>query len=76
MAWGPEARRSLLGWKADYLIMAASNQIINVFNTNALQNQIPVDQNVLSPFNVVFFSNKTTKSESLKKSAFHTAEIS
>ena len=37
MAWGPEARRTLLGWKADYLIMAASNQVINVFNTNALQ---------------------------------------
>jgi len=53
MAWGPEARRALLGWKADYLIMAASNQVINVFNTNALQNHIPVDPNVLSLFHVV-----------------------
>jgi len=53
MAWGPEARRTLLGWKADYLIMEASNQVINLFNTNALQNQIPVDPNVLSPFHVV-----------------------
>ena len=58
MAWGPEARRTLLGWKADYLIMAASNQVINVFNTNALRNQIiSVDPNVLSPFHVfVVFS--------------------
>ena len=40
---------------------------INLFNTNALRNQIiPVDPNVLSPFHVVvvFFSlNKTTKNE-------------
>ena len=55
MAWGPEAWRTLLGWKVDYLIMAACNQVINVFNTNALQNQIPVDPNVLSPFNVIVF---------------------
>jgi len=33
--------------------MAASNQVINVFNTNALQNQIHADPNVLSPFHVV-----------------------
>jgi len=39
---------------------------INVFNTNALQNQIPVDLNVLSPFHAFFFFNKTTKNESLK----------
>jgi len=50
--------------------MAASNQVINVFNTNALQNQIPVDLNVLSPFHIVFFSNKTTKNESLKNPHF------
>jgi len=52
--------------------MAASNQVINVFNTNALQNQIPVDSNVLIHFRV-FFSIKQPKI--LKKSAFHTAEI-
>ena len=52
MAWGSEARSTLYGWKADYLIMAASNQVINVFNTNALQ--IPVDPNVLSPFSCFF----------------------
>ena len=46
-----------VNWKADYLIVATSNQVINVFNTNALQNQIPVDPDVLSPFND-FFSIK------------------
>jgi len=50
MPFGPPALRPL-GCHADYLIMAASNQVINVFNTNALQNQIPVDPNVLSPGN-------------------------
>ena len=56
--------------------MAASNQVINVFNTNALQNRIPVDQNVISSFYVVLFKkNKQPKMNPLK-SAFYTAEIS
>ena len=29
-------------------------QVINAFNTNALQHQIPGDPNVLRPFNVFF----------------------
>jgi len=36
---------------------------------NALQHQIPVDSNVLSPFNVLF-SNKATKNESLENPHF------
>ena len=50
--------------------MAASNQVINVFNTNALPNQIHVDPNVL----LILLFLKKIKTESLK-SAFHTAEI-
>jgi len=48
MALVSEARRTLLGWKVDCLIMAASNQVINIFITNALQNQKPVNPNTIN----------------------------
>ena len=49
-----------MGWKVDYLIMAASNQVINVLNMNALQNQKPVYPNIWNHFNA-FVSIKHKK---------------
>jgi len=70
MAWEPEARRTVLGWKVDYLITAVSNQVINVFNTNALQNL----NNYLKHLKKIVI-NKTHIKLNKFISAFHTAEV-
>jgi len=54
-------------------IMAARNQVIDVFNTNALQNQIYVDSNnYLKQLKKCF--NKTHTQINQLISAFYTAE--
>ena len=54
-------------------IMAARNQVIDVFNTNALQNQISVDSNnYLKQLKICF--NKTHTKINQLISAFYTAE--
>ena len=45
-----EPQKALCAWKV-YLIMAANNQVINVFITNLLQNQLLVETRFLFCFN-------------------------